>query len=41
MKLDISMKSGSQKLAGVKTGKYNYFTVLRAGLEDLFTRCFG
>jgi hypothetical protein len=37
MKLDISMKSGSQKLAGVKTGKYNYFTVLRAGLEDLFT----
>jgi hypothetical protein len=36
MKLDISMKSGSQKLAGVKTGKYNYFTVLRAGLEDLF-----
>lgn len=36
MKLDISMKSGSQKLAGVKTGRYNYFTVLRAGLEDLF-----
>jgi hypothetical protein len=36
MKLDISMKSGSQKLAGIKTGKYNYYTVLRAGLEDLF-----
>ena len=36
IKLDISMKSGSQKLKGVKTGRYNYYTVLRAGLEDLF-----
>ncbi len=36
MKLDINMKSGSQKLKGIKTGKYNYYTVLRAGLEDLF-----
>ena len=30
------MKSGSQKLKGIKTGKYNYYTVLRAGLADLF-----
>jgi hypothetical protein len=36
MKLDISMKSGSQKIKKVKTGRYNYFTVLRASLEDLF-----
>ena len=36
MKLDINMKSGSQKLKGIKTGKYNYYTVLRAGLADLF-----
>ena len=36
IKLDINMKSGSQKLKGIKTGKYNYYTVLRAGLEDLF-----
>ena len=36
MKLDINMKSGSQKIKGIKTGKYNYYTVLRAGLSDLF-----
>ena len=30
------MKSGSQKIKGIKTGKYNYYTVLRAGLSDLF-----
>ena len=36
IKLDITMKSGSQKLKGIKTGKYNYYTVLRAGLADLF-----
>jgi len=36
MNLDISMKSGSQKIKKVKTGRYNYFTVLRASLEDLF-----
>jgi hypothetical protein len=36
MKLDINMKSGSQKIKGIKTGKYNYYSVLRAGLEDLF-----
>jgi hypothetical protein len=36
MKLDINMKSGSQKIKGIKTGKYNYYTVLRVGLEDLF-----
>ena len=36
IKLDINMKSGSQKLKGIKTGKYNYYTVLRAGLADLF-----
>ena len=36
IKLDINMKSGSQKIKGIKTGKYNYYTVLRAGLSDLF-----
>jgi len=36
IKLDINMKSGSQKIKGIKTGKYNYYTVLRAGLADLF-----
>jgi len=36
MKLDINMKSGSQKINKIKTGKYNYFTVLRASLGDLF-----
>jgi len=36
MKLDINMKSGSEKLNKIKTGRYNYFSVLRAGLQDLF-----
>ena len=36
MKLDINMKSGSEKINKLKTGRYNYFSVLRAGLQDLF-----
>jgi len=36
MKLDINMKSGSQKIKKIKTGKYNYYSVLRASLADLF-----
>ena len=36
MKLDINMKSGSQKIKNIKTGKYNYYSVLRASLADLF-----
>jgi hypothetical protein len=36
MKLDINMKSGSEKEKDIPTGRYKYFTVLRANLKDLF-----
>lgn len=36
MKLDVNMKSNSEKIKKEKTGKYIYYSVLRSMLPDLF-----